>query len=278
MARHIAEDLSDRLKTPVVVMNKGGANAIIGTQAVAGAKPDGYTVLFTPNTPLSINPLLRKNLPYSVTKDLEILSVLVESPIVVLARPDLGLSSLHDMAKLAATRPGGLNYSAVSAPGPLTLPMNKIQSELHFDMTAIPYPGAGQAMNALLAGDVDVSINALGLALPHIAAGKVTALAVGTDERLKDMPDVETIEETLPGFKTSMWYSLSVPAGVPPEARATLVQAFRGLRESKPLLELFRNNHLTVPPERSPAELKEFLAHDLERWKKIIDDSGIQPS
>jgi hypothetical protein len=81
MARHIAQELSDSLNTSVIVQNKGGANGIIGTQAVASAKPDGYTILFTPNTPLSLNPLLRKNLPYSPTKDLEILSVLVESPI-----------------------------------------------------------------------------------------------------------------------------------------------------------------------------------------------------
>lgn len=91
MARKIAEELSTNLKTSVVVMNKGGANAIIGTQTVARAKPDGYTILFTPNTPLSINPLLRKNLSYDPVKDLDILSVLVESPIVVLARPELKL-------------------------------------------------------------------------------------------------------------------------------------------------------------------------------------------
>lgn len=278
MARRIAAELSTSLKTTVVVLNKGGANAIIGTQAVAQAKPDGYTILFTPNTPLSINPLLHKNLPYSATKDLEILSVLVESPIVVLARPELGLKTLRDMAALSRTKPGGLNYSAVSAPGPLTLPMNKIQNALGFDMTAIPYPGAAQAMNALLAGDVDVSTNALGLALPQIEAGKVTVLAVGTDVRLKDMPEVETIEETLPGFKTSMWYSLSVPAGISPEVRATLLDAFQGLRESEPLRELFVRNHLTIPPSRSPAELKDHLAEDLQRWQKTIDESGIEPN
>lgn len=276
MARSIANELSSSLNTPVVVQNRGGGNAIIGTQAVANAKPDGYTILFTPNTPLSINPVLRKNLPYSPTEDLEILSVLVESPIVVLARPELGLKTLHDMAELARTKPGGLNYSAVSAPGPLTLPMNKIQNELRFDMTAIPYAGAGQAMNALLAGDVDVNINALGLTLPHIEAGTVTALAVGTEERLQDMPDIETIDETLPGFKTSMWYSLSVPTGLAPQVRATLVDAFNELRENEALHDFFTRNHLTIPPLRSPAELKEFVAEDLQRWEDIVADSGIQ--
>lgn len=276
MARRIADELTVIMKTPVVVQNKGGANAIIGTQAVAKAAPDGYTILFTPNTPLSINPLLRKNLPYNVTKDLEVLSILAESPIVVVARPQLGLKSLRDMAALARTKPGGLNYSAVSAPGPLTLPMNKLQNELRFDMTAIPYPGAGQAMSAVLAGDVDISINALGTALPYINSGKVVALAVGTDERLKDMPGVETIGETVAGFKTSMWYSLSAPAGLPPEVRSALQNAFERLRQSKTLRNAFTKDYLVIPPSRTSTELQKFLSEDLLRWKKIIDDNKIQ--
>jgi len=276
MARRIADELMADLKTSVVVQNKGGANAIIGTQAVAKAAPDGYTILFTPNTPLSINPLLRKNLPYSASKDLEILSILAESPIVVIARPQLGLKSLRDMAALARTRQGGLNYSAVSAPGPLTLPMNKLQNELRFDMTAVPYPGAGQAMNAVLAGDVDVSINALGTALPHIMSGKIIALAVGTDERLKVMPGVGTISETVPDFKTSMWYSLSVPSGVSPEVRNTLQKAFERLRQNKNIREAFARDHLVIPAPRTHAELQKFLAEDMQRWKKVIDDNAIQ--
>jgi len=278
MARRIANELTITLKTSVVVQNKGGGNAIIGTQAVAKAAPDGYTILFTPNTPLSINPLLRKNLPYNVSKDLEILSILAESPIVVVARPQLGLKSLRDMAALARTKPGGLNYSAVSAPGPLTLPMNKLQNELRFDMTPVPYQGAGEAMNAVLAGNVDISINALGTALPYITSGKVTALAVGTDERLKDMPGVETIGETVPGMKTSMWYSLSVPAGVPQDVRNTLQKAFEGLRQNKNIREAFARDHLVIPAPRTSAELQKFLADDLQRWKKVIDDNGIQPN
>ncbi|HQQ69136.1 MAG TPA: tripartite tricarboxylate transporter substrate binding protein [Alicycliphilus sp.] len=278
MARRIANELTTTLKTSVVVQNKGGGSAIIGTQAVAKAAPDGYTILFTPNTPLSINPLLRKNLPYNASKDLEILSILAESPIVVVARPQLGLKSLRDMAALARTKKGGLNYSAVSAPGPLTLPMNKLQNELGFDMTPVPYQGAGEAMNAVLAGNVDVSINALGTALPYIKSGKVTALAVGTDERLKDMPGVETIGEIVPGFKTSMWYSLSVPAGVPQNVRDTLQKAFEGLRQNQSIREAFARDHLVIPGPRTSAELQKFLADDLQRWKKVIDDNGIKPN
>lgn len=278
MARRMANELTATLKTSVVVQNKGGGSAIIGTQAVARAAPDGYTILFTPNTPLSINPLLRKSLPYNVSKDLEILSILAESPIVVVSRPQLGLKSLRDMAALARTKPGGLNYSAVSAPGPLTLPMNKLQNELRFDMTPVPYQGAGEAMNAVLAGNVDISINALGTALPYITSGKVTALAVGTDERLKDMPGVETIGETVPGMKTSMWYSLSVPAGVPQDVRNTLQKAFEELRQNKSIREAFARDHLVIPAPRTSAELQKFLADDLQRWKKVIDDNGIQPN
>lgn len=278
MARRMANELTATLKTSVVVQNKGGGSAIIGTQAVTKAAPDGYTILFTPNTPLSINPLLRKNLPYNVSKDLEILSILAESPIVVVSRPQLGLKSLRDMAALARTKPGGLNYSAVSAPGPLTLPMNKLQNELRFDMTPVPYQGAGEAMNAVLAGNVDISINALGTALPYITSGKVTALAVGTDERLKDMPGVETIGETVPGMKTSMWYSLSVPAGVPQDVRNTLQKAFEELRQNKSIREAFARDHLVIPAPRTSAELQKFLADDLQRWKKVIDDNGIQPN
>lgn len=276
MARRIAETLSVSLKVPVTVVNKGGANAIVGTQAVATAKPDGYTILFTPNTPLSINPLLHKNLPYDAIKDLEILCVLAESPIVVVARPSLKIKSLRDLSALARSKPGGLNYSSVSAAGVLTLPMRKIQNELGFDMTPIPYPGAGQAMNAVLAGDVDISVNALGTALPYITSGKVTALAIGTDARIKEAPTVETIAETLPGFKSSIWYSLSAPAGLPEEVRAMLLQAFEGLRQSQSLRDAFARDYLVIPPKRTPREIQRFLTEDMSRWKKVIDDNSIR--
>lgn len=276
MARRIAEELTTSLKVPVQVLNRGGANAIVGTQLVATARPDGYTILFTPNTPLSINPLLNKNLPYSVARDLEILSVLAESPIVIVARPSLQLRTLRELATLAKSKQGGLNYSSVSAAGVLTLPMRKIQSEMHFDMTPIPYPGAGQAMNAVLGGDVDISVNALGVALPYIQTGKVIAIAVGTDNRIKEAPGVQTIAETLPGFKSSIWYSLSVPVGVPPDARTKLLHAFDGLRDSLTLREAFARDYLVIPPNRSPAQIKDFVAEDLQRWKKVIDDNGIR--
>ena len=276
MARRIAEELSADLKTPVTVLNKGGANGIVGTQLVTSAKPDGYTILFTPNTPLSINPLLYKALPYNPQKDLDILSLLTESPIVVVARPQLGVRNLKELAALARTKAGGLNYSSVSATGVLTLPMRKLENELSFQMTAIPYPGAGQAMNAVLAGDVDVSVNALGSALPYIVAGKVVALALGTDERIPEAPKVETIQESVPGFKSSIWYSLSVPAGLDAQTKARLLQAFDKLRSSTPLRQAFARDYMTVPAAQTPDQLKTYLAEDLQRWQKVIQDNQIK--
>lgn len=275
LARRIAEELTSSLRTSVVVINKPGAEAIIGTQTVVNSKPDGYTLLFTPNTPLSINPLMVKNLPYNPNKDLEILSVLVESPIVIVARPQLKVSTLRQLAAVARTKQGGLNYSSVSVGGVLTLPMRKIQNELGFEMTPIPYPGAGQAMTAVLAGDVDVSINALGTALPYILSGKVNAVAVGTNVRLKETPQVETVSETIPGFRSSIWYSLSAPSGLHPQTRATLTKAFADLQNSKPLQAAAARDYLVVPPSRTPAQLKVFLEEDQRRWQKVIDESGI---
>ncbi len=278
MARRIADELSSDLKTPVMVVNKGGANGVVGTQMVASAKPDGHTILFTPNTPLSINPLLYKALPYDPQKDLEILSLLTESPIVVVARPQLGVNTLKELAALARQKQGGLNYSSVSATGVLTLPMRKLENELGFQMTGIPYPGAGQAMNAVLAGDVDVSVNALGSALPYITSGKVVAIAVGTEARIKEAPHVQTIRESLPGFQSSIWYSLSVPRGLDEPTRQRLMQSFDKLRHSSALREAFAKDYMTVPAPKSLEQLKDYLADDLRRWQKVIQDNHIQAS
>ncbi|ETF04742.1 hypothetical protein W822_04805 [Advenella kashmirensis W13003] len=275
MARTIADRLSQELKTVVTVVNKGGANGVVGARSVARARPDGYTILFTPNTPLSINPLTQKNLPYDPENDLEILSIVADSPIVIVTRKNLGVKNLKEMATRAATNNGGLNYSAVSIAGVLTLPMYKIQNELGFDMTPIPYQGAADAMNAVIAGDVDVGINALGSALPFITSGKVIPIAVGTEARIKEIPGVETIEEAVPGFKSSIWYSLSVPSGMDSDRKQILADAFDRVKLSKELQAMYAANYLLVPAKKSPMEMRDFLKRDIERWKKVIVDNNI---
>lgn len=275
MARVISEQLSVDLKKPVIVVNKGGANGVVGARFVAKAKPDGYNLLFTPNTPLSINPLTQKNLPYDPIKDIEILSIIAESPIAIVTRKNLGVKNLKEMASMAKNKEGGLNYSAVSIAGVLTLPMYKIQNALGFDMTPIPYQGASEAMNAVISGDVDVGINALASALPFIESGKVSAIAIGTEKRIIEAPDVETLEEALPGFKSSIWYSISVPRGMKEQEKKVLISALDKLRENQGFIKFLKDNYLDLPEKKDLVENVKYLENDILKWKEVIENNSI---
>src|SRR5581483_8702873 len=217
LSRVLATKMSEGLGQPVIVENRVGASGTIGMGAVARAKPDGYTILYTPNS-VAIVPALFRQLPFDVEKDLVPVSQFARTTLVLAANPKLGVSNVRELIARAKAQPGKLNFGSSGVADPLQLGVELLKTSAGIDMQAIPYKGQGPMFAALLANQVDVAIVSLQVALAPIQAGTLKVLAVTGARRSVALPDVPTVAESdLPGFDISSWHGVFAPAGTPHE-------------------------------------------------------------
>lgn len=273
--RALAEGMTRGLKQPVVVENRPGANTMVGTQSVARAQPDGYTVLMGTSASMVLNPLLYKKAGYD-PKDFKVILIGIEVPLVVVTNNQVQASNLKDFAAYAKAAGGKLNYSSVGLGNPLQLATEMLKSELGIDMTHVPYNGSAPALSALLANDVQLMVDVVSTSLPHIKAGKLKALAVTGRSRLEVLPNVPTVAESgHPNFHAATWFGLAVPAQTPPEAVAKLQAAASHVLTEAPFRNTFSALGLLVQAPRIQAEIDRYVAADRESWGKVIRDNRI---
>lgn len=276
MARQVAKRVSERLKTPVVVVNKPGGNTVIGTDMVVKDKADGYKVLMVTNTNIVLNPLIYETLPYDAQADLKVLTVSFDAPLVLLANNAMPFSTVSELKDYGLNQPGKLNYSSASATGPLSLTVEKLKRELDFQMEPIAYSGGAPALMAVMGGEVQVGVDAFSGSLPSIKADKVKALAVTSAERLAVMPDIPTVAETVPGFKGSVWYGFAVRAGTPDDIQETLKAAIDEAATDPELRSLLTSQGLVVFEPRTLPEIDQFIAEDRDSFGVIIEELDIK--
>ncbi|KJK22733.1 hypothetical protein UB46_19770 [Burkholderiaceae bacterium 16] len=216
LARMLAERLGKILGQPVIVENRPGASGNIGADALAKAIPDGHTVGIL-NSIHAVNAAYYRKLPYSLSNDLVPVAPLGESPLVLVANPHAPYKTVAELLAYARSNPGKINYG-----GPTGYPLEMIKSMSNVDITNIPYKGSGATINDIIAGHIDLATGPLLEYIPHVKAGKLKLLAVGTARRLKEMPDVPTVAESIPGYDVTVWYGMFVPKGTPREAVARL--------------------------------------------------------
>jgi len=273
--RALAEGMTRGLKQPVVVENRPGANTMVGTQSVARAQPDGYTVLMGTSASMVLNPLLYKKTGYD-PKDFKVILIGIEVPLVVVTNNQVQASNLKDFAAYAKAAGGKLNYSSVGLGNPLQLATEMLKSELGIDMTHVPYNGSAPALSALLANDVQLMVDVVSTSLPHIKAGKLKALAVTGRSRLEVLPNVPTVAESgHPNFHAATWFGLAVPAQTPPEAVAKLQAAASHVLTEAAFRNTFSALGLLVQAPRTQAEIDRYVAADRESWGKVIRDNRI---
>jgi len=273
--RALAEGMTRGLKQPVVVENRPGANTMVGTQSVARAQPDGYTVLMGTSASMVLNPLLYKKTGYD-PKDFKVILIGIEVPLVVVTNNQVQASNLKDFAAYAKAAGGKLNYSSVGLGNPLQLATEMLKSELGIDMTHVPYNGSAPALSALLANDVQLMVDVVSTSLPHIKAGKLKALAVTGRSRLEVLPNVPTVAESgHPNFHAATWFGLAVPAQTPPEAVAKLQAAASHVLTEAAFRNTFSALGLLVQAPRTQAEIDRYVAADRESWGKVIRDNHI---
>src|SRR5690349_197568 len=215
MARVIAEPLSQRLGQPVVIDNKPGANAVIGADIVAKSAPDGYTWLHTSPGPQITNPYLMAKLPYDPVKDLTPVARLGTFIAVLVVNPNVPAKTLKELVDYARANPKKLNFSSPGIASGSQLAMEYFKTVSGIDVVHVPYKGTGAAVQDLISGNVQLTIDSLAALSPYIKSGQLRALAVAYPQRAPSLPDVPTIAETYPGFDASPMNYLTVRGGTP---------------------------------------------------------------
>ncbi|MCM3562720.1 Bug family tripartite tricarboxylate transporter substrate binding protein [Hydrogenophaga intermedia] len=274
LARLVAPRLSESLKQSFVVESMPGADGIVGTSAVARAAPDGYTLLMTAASPLTLAPILQK-VPYDPVKDFAPISLMVHLNGVLVVNSALPVRTLQEFAAEARSRPGRFSFGAGTSL--LRLIGEQFKQALQADMTVVPYKGTGPQLNAVLGGEVDAVVDPF-VGIQHIKAGKLRPLAVLQGSRSPLLPDVPTLEEVgIKGITLGSWTALLAPAGTPPEivsrlsAEVARIMAQPDLRER--LVTLYQE-----PAGSTPSELASTVQADLAKWRRIATESNFKPN
>jgi len=275
LSRIITPKMHDALGQAWVVDNRGGAAGNIAAETVAKAAPDGYTALMGFNTVLTVNPSLYK-LTYSVTRDLQPVTLLATAQYILVIHPSVAATSLKDFIALAKQKPGSLNYASAGVGSPLHLAAELFKKRAGIDMAHLAYKGGGPAAVAVLAGEAQVLFASVASSVPQIKAGKLKALATTGAKRSKVAPDLPTIAESgFPGFEVSSWYALLVPAKTP----AAIVNKIRGAAikavELPDVQEAMSRQGLDVETS-TPQELAARMSAETAVWAGVIKDAGIK--
>jgi tripartite-type tricarboxylate transporter receptor subunit TctC len=273
VARVLAEQLAPVLKQPVVVENKAGAGGNVAAAEVAKSTPDGYTFLMgTPGTQ-AINQFLYPKMPYDTERDLIPVSFAVKVPNVLVVHPSVGARTIQEFIDKARAKPGAMSYGSPGngSTGQLSSELFKTRAKVF--ITHIPYRGSGPMLQDLLAGQIQMAIDNLPSAIPHIRSGRLVALGVSSAKPSPQLPDVPPIASVLPGYEAESWFVLVAPRGTP-DAIVTRVSAEVDRILKKPdVVERFRGLG-AEPVGGTPAELARFIAAETTKWKEVVRISG----
>ncbi len=276
MARFLAPRLSEYLGQQFVVENRPGATTNVATEMVARAAPDGYTLLFTTSA-LAINASLYKNLQYDALRDLAPVSVLAESPNLLVAGPGLEARSLGELIALARAKPGALNYSTAGAGTSQHLAGELFKLRTKTDIVHIPYKGSAPALAGVMGGEVQFSFANVPAILAHVRSGRLRALAVAGARRSELMPGVPTMKEAgVEGVEVPVWYGLLAPAGTPREVIAMLADASMKAARS-PELKPRLVEQGTEPIGNTPEEFAKLLREEIAKYAEAVRISGAKP-
>ena len=274
IARVVSQKMQAILKQTIIIDNRGGQGGVLGTDLVAKAKPDGYTIAIASAGALAISPSMEK-VAYETLKDLAPVTLVAKVPEMLVVAENVPAKNMAELIALAKKQPGKLNFASS---GPGSLPhlageLFKLQAKI--DIVHVPYRGAAPAVNDLLGGQVQMVFLDLPVLLPQVKAGKLRPIAVGAEKRVPSAPDVPTTAEAgLPQLQTENWYGMVAPAGTPKDVVAALNKAaVEAMKDPDVMSKLSSQGAILVGD--SPDEFRAFIASETAKWAKVIKDAGV---
>ena len=277
IARTVAQRMSELLKQPILIDNRGGAGGVLGTDAVAKAEPDGYTITVTSAGALAISASLQEKLPYDPLKDFAPITLVAKVPELLVVATSVPASNMQELIALARSKPGQLNFAS-SGPGSMPhLAGELFKMAAKIDIVHVPYRGAAPAVNDLLGQQVQMVFLDLPVLLPQVAAEKLRPIAVGSKERVPALKDVPTTAEVgLPQVEAENWYGMVAPRGTPAAVVAKLNQAaVEAMRTPEVKDKLASQGAILIGDK--PEEFAAFIKNEIEKWAKVVQAAGIKP-
>jgi tripartite-type tricarboxylate transporter receptor subunit TctC len=274
-AREICQRRSESLGQAVVSDNRPGAGATLGHGIVAKAAPDGYTILLATTGGMVSGPALGVKVAYQPLKDFAHIGFLTHVPYTLVTSGTLPAASVRELIDLAKASPGKLNFGSPGAGTPNHLGGVMLMLLTGIEVVHVPYKGGAPLMTALVAGQMQLAFSSPPQALPHVRAGRMKMLGVGHPTRLKSLPDVPAINETVPGFINTGWWGVAAPAATP---RAIVERLNAAVNQALMLPEVekkFALNGVIAAPS-TPEEFQRFVAEDHQRWTKVIKDANLR--
>lgn len=275
IARTLAEGMGASLGKPVIVENRAGAGTIIGTNYVARAKPDGYTMVMS-TFAHAVNPALYKSLPYDTDKAFEPVALVAHSPNVLVVNPKLPINSVKELLAYAKANPGKLNYGSFGNGTSAHLAGELLKNLAGINMTHVPYKGSAPALTDLLGGQIQVMLTTVASVTSYIKSGQLRALAVTSKQRSPAFPDLPTLDEAgVPGYQAESWYGVFVPANTPQPVVQRLHDAIAAAVKTDAFQRQVSNEGLMVNVG-APSQLSDYVSAEEKRWSQVVHDAHIQ--
>jgi tripartite-type tricarboxylate transporter receptor subunit TctC len=272
-SRQLAQYLGEQLKQSVVVEDRPGAASMIGADAVAKSAPDGYTLLTISNT-LTANESLFPHKSYALMRDFVAVAPLNYSELVMVINPAVPAKDLKEFIALAKAKPGALNYASAGAGTPYHMGAELFKAMTGTNIVHVPHKAAGDSRNNVIAGHVEMMMDAITTMAPNVQAGQVRALGTSALTRSKVLPDVPTIAEAgVPGYEATIWIGIMAPAGTP-KPIVDKLNAEINKAISRPEMKTAWDRQGATPMMMSPAEFEAFLHKDIEKWAQVAKFSG----
>ncbi|MFA7680873.1 MAG: tripartite tricarboxylate transporter substrate binding protein [Pigmentiphaga sp.] len=275
LARMLAADVSAEFKETVFVENRPGASGNIGTDHVAKADGDGYTLGIAPNQTVSVNPALYNNLPFDVQKELRGVTLLATLPQILVVSPKVKANTIEELVDYAKKNPGKLTFASAGAGSPQHMSASIFQNLTGTEMIHVPYKGSSPAMVDVLAGNVDIMFCPANTSLPHVTSKRLRALGITGDERHKQIPDVPTIAERVKGFEGDIWIGIVAPKSTPDpiveKLNGAFIRSMNNPSNQQKLAELGITTRTSTP-----AEFDRLMAEETQMWARVIKQNQIK--
>jgi len=268
MGREIARRLADAFAQPFVVENRAGASGIIGSELVAKAPADGYTLLLATTGTHSTNPVTYKDLSYDPLKDFSVVSIFADAPFMLCVNAGLNINNFADLITYSKANPKALTYGSAGLGSSTHLGFEALKQMTGIQVEHVPYKGLPPAMADTLSGHVSMTFDSIPSALPHLNSGRIRVLGVGSAKRLPNLPELPTIAESVPGYTLGSWYGLLAPSATSDEGVRRLNREVNRILQTREFQERLAGVGATstiAEPEQHTA----FLSKDIERWRKV---------